>query len=97
MNLCPKCHKNIDLVGRAHNCVPTDSQKTPKITAKKVPKEVIPHSKPVSDWTDKIEPPLKESKASVGACPVCEARRKLKALQMKRYREKKGRVRNHGG
>jgi hypothetical protein len=24
-----------------------------------------------------------------GACPVCEARRKLKALQMQRYREKK--------
>lgn len=51
-------------------------------------KGVVQHSE-LSGAADKAGPPLKVQEPAAGACPVCEVRRKLKALQMKRYRAKR--------
>lgn len=95
MNPCPKCGLNMDIYGRVHNCNP------PKISTKILqgakPDRIVIDD-PGYDPKDKpFELPdrLKDGPSVVimaklhkNDCPVCEARRKLKALQMKRYRSK---------
>jgi hypothetical protein len=95
MNLCEKCGKNMDIHGRVHHCVPQtrthDKDIQGVIEIDHSYKHLVSPTEVPPTPKQKLLEKKKEVMARLGHhdCPVCEARRKLKALQMRRYREKK--------
>jgi hypothetical protein len=80
MNRCPICTKDMDLVGRSHNCVPvaTPSKEEVRADYKKMGKAM--NAAMIGDVA---------SVASVASCPVCETRRQKQLEAQRRYRSKK--------